>query len=65
MRATMFVDYGMIGQSSLNEIKRGGYGVALEWFSPVGPLQLVFANPISSKPGDDVAHFEFTIGQRF
>lgn len=65
MRATAFVDYGMIGESSLGEIKRGGYGVALEWFSPVGPLQLVFANPISNKSGDDIAHFEFTIGQRF
>lgn len=65
MRATAFVDYGMIGEKSMSEIKRGGYGVSLEWFSPVGPLQLVFANPISDKPGDDIAHFEFTIGQRF
>ncbi|MFY9143507.1 outer membrane protein assembly factor BamA [Sulfuricurvum sp.] len=65
MRATAFVDYGMIGEKSMTEIKRGGYGVSLEWFSPVGPLQLVFANPIGSKSGDDVAHFEFTIGQRF
>jgi outer membrane protein insertion porin family len=65
MRATAFVDYGMIGESSLSEIKRGGYGISLEWFSPVGPLQLVFANPIASKPGDDTNHFEFTIGQRF
>jgi len=65
MRATAFIDYGMIGDSSLTEIKRGGYGVALEWFSPVGPLQLVFAEPIGNKAGDDVAHFEFTIGQRF
>lgn len=65
MRATAFVDYGLIGEDSLSEIKRGGYGVALEWFSPVGPLQLVFANPIGDKPGDDVTHFEFTIGQRF
>lgn len=65
MRATAFVDYGMIGESSITEIKRGGYGVSLEWFSPVGPLQLVFANPIGNKAGDDVAHFEFTIGQRF
>ncbi len=65
MRATAFIDYGMIGDNSLTEIKRGGYGVSLEWFSPVGPLQLVFANPIGSKAGDDVAHFEFTIGQRF
>lgn len=65
MRATAFVDYGLIGEKSLSEIKRGGYGVSLEWFSPVGPLQLVFANPIGDKPGDDVTHFEFTIGQRF
>ena len=65
MRATAFVDYGMIGNDSPAEIKRGGYGVSLEWFSPVGPLQLVFSNPIGDKPGDDVVHFEFTIGQRF
>lgn len=65
MRATAFIDYGMIGEKSLSEIKRGGYGVSLEWFSPVGPLQLVFANPIGDQPGDDVTHFEFTIGQRF
>ncbi|MBD3798685.1 MAG: outer membrane protein assembly factor BamA [Sulfuricurvum sp.] len=65
MRATAFVDYGMIGEKRLTEIKRGGYGVSLEWFSPVGPLQLVFANPIGDQSGDDVTHFEFTIGQRF
>lgn len=65
MRATAFVDYGMIGEKSLSEIKRGGYGISLEWFSPVGPLQLVFANPIGDKPGDDTTAFEFTIGQRF
>jgi outer membrane protein insertion porin family len=65
MRATAFIDYGMIGSSNISEIKRGGYGISLEWFSPVGPLQLVFSNPILSEPGDDIAHFEFTIGQRF
>jgi outer membrane protein insertion porin family len=65
MRAAAFIDYGMIGENSISEIKRGGYGVSLEWFSPVGPLQLVFANPIGEKPGDDTTAFEFTIGQRF
>lgn len=65
MRATAFFDYGMIGANSLTEIKRGGYGISLEWFSPVGPLQLVFSNPYGDKPGDDITHFEFTIGQRF
>ncbi|HEX5624237.1 MAG TPA: outer membrane protein assembly factor BamA [Sulfuricurvum sp.] len=65
MRATAFVDYGWIGDKSLTEVSRGGYGISLEWFSPVGPLQLVFSNPIGSKPDDDITHFEFTIGQRF
>lgn len=65
MRATAFIDYGWIGENSLTEIARGGYGIGLEWFSPVGPLQLVFANPISVKEGDRPTHFEFTIGQRF
>lgn len=65
MRATAFVDYGWIGDSSLTEIARGGYGIGLEWFSPVGPLQLVFANPMNAQDGDRIAHFEFTIGQRF
>ena len=65
MRATAFVDYGWIGSNSLDEIGRGGYGVSLEWFSPVGPLQLVFAKPYDNKPGDDTTNFEFTIGQRF
>lgn len=65
MRATAFVDYGMIGTQNLSEIQRGGYGVSLEWFSPVGPLQLVFSNPLMSEAGDNITHFEFTIGQRF
>jgi outer membrane protein insertion porin family len=65
MRATVFFDYGMIGDKSLDEIKRGGYGMSLEWFSPVGPLQLVFSQPYGDKPGDNTTNFEFTIGQRF
>jgi outer membrane protein insertion porin family len=65
MRATAFLDYGWIGDGTLTQMARGGYGIGLEWFSPVGPLQLVFANPIGAKPEDNIAHFEFTIGQRF
>lgn len=65
MRATAFFDYGWIGENQLTEIGRGGYGIGLEWFSPVGPLQLVFANAIGATPQDNTAAFEFTIGQRF
>jgi len=65
MRLTAFVDWGWIGTESLSEFSRGGYGIALEWFSPMGPLQLAFANPINPEDNDKISHFEFTIGQRF
>jgi len=65
MRLVTYLDWGFIGDSSLTEISRGGYGAGIEWFSPVGPIQLMFSNPLAKKDGDKVAHFEFTIGRRF
>jgi outer membrane protein insertion porin family len=65
MRVVTFLDWGLIGDQSLSEISRGGYGFGLEWFSPVGPIQLMFANPLNAKQGDNTSHFEFTMGQRF
>ncbi len=65
MRLVTYIDWGLIGNNNLSEISRGGYGFGLEWFSPVGPIQLMFANPLNAQPGDNVSHFEFTMGQRF
>ena len=65
MRFVTFVDWGFIGDQSLTDVSRGGYGMGLEWFSPVGPIQLMFANPLNQQAGDNVSHFEFTMGQRF
>ncbi len=42
MRLTFFFDYGMIGIDSLDEIKRAGYGASIEWYSPIGPVNLIF-----------------------
>ena len=64
MRAAIFFDYGMIGQDNL-DIKRAGTGVALEWISPLGPIGLVFSQPVMDETGDRTASFEFTIGQKF
>lgn len=64
MRAALFFDYGMIGQDNL-DIKRAGTGVALEWISPLGPIGLVFSQPLMKETGDNTASFEFTIGQKF
>ncbi|HIM93910.1 MAG TPA: outer membrane protein assembly factor BamA, partial [Campylobacterales bacterium] len=42
MRLAFFYDYGMVGRVStgLDEITKEGYGVSLEWFSPMGPINL-------------------------
>jgi len=65
MRLTAFADYGMIGIKSVNEIKRGSIGAQIEWKSPFGPVNLIFAKPINKKDGDRTATFEFTIGSKF
>jgi outer membrane protein insertion porin family len=70
MRLVAFADWGTISDDITNNllsnnISRAGYGAGLEWFSPVGPIQLMFARPISPKEGDKTSNFEFTMGQRF
>ncbi|MRI59208.1 MAG: outer membrane protein assembly factor BamA [Epsilonproteobacteria bacterium] len=65
MRLTFFFDYGGIGDSGYTDITRMGTGAAIEWISPMGPLQLVFARPINDKEGDRTSNFEFSIGTRF
>ncbi|TLT01559.1 outer membrane protein assembly factor BamA [Aliarcobacter cibarius] len=65
MRWGLFYDYGMIGENSFSEISRSGTGALLEWVSPMGPLQLIFARPIGDKPGDDTSSFEFSFGASF
>jgi len=60
-----FADWGFIGDDTIMDISRGGYGLGMEWFSPVGPVQLMFARPLNQEPGDETAVFEFTMGQKF
>lgn len=65
LRGSMFFDYGAIGRKNIDEIQRMSTGVGIEWITPIGPLQLIFAKPINDKPGDDTNVFEFSIGTRF
>lgn len=72
MRIVTYLDWGYIGTSNdsrrdylTNNISRGGYGAGLEWFSPVGPIQLMFSKPLADEVGDRTSLFEFTMGQRF
>ncbi len=79
MRLTAFYDWGWIEGSvsdhvtlysvqrpaETQSITRSGAGFAIEWFSPVGPVNLIFANALDDRVGDKTSSFEFTIGQRF
>jgi len=65
MRVVTFLDWGFLGDDKLTEYSRGGYGAGLEWFSPVGPIQLMFAQPLNNEYRDKTSVFEFTMGQRF
>jgi outer membrane protein insertion porin family len=78
MRLVTYLDWGYISASGdalvsdtasspylANDISRGGFGAGLEWFSPVGPIQLMFSKPLAEEEGDKTAVFEFTMGQRF
>jgi len=59
-------DYIVTGQNVTDEsIKRSSYGLAVEWFSPMGPIQLIFAQALDDESTDQTSTFEFTIGQRF
>ncbi|TQR31281.1 outer membrane protein assembly factor BamA [Campylobacter sp. MIT 99-7217] len=68
LRGALFFDYGINGKENLNvheSIHRYSTGVAIEWITPIGPLQLIFAKALNAKENDDTNSFEFTLGTRF
>ncbi|WP_457603215.1 outer membrane protein assembly factor BamA [Nitratifractor sp.] len=71
MRLTGFVDYGMIRNTIYKTVMQKGWmdrastGAQIEWKSPFGPINLVFAYPINKKSQDDTSVFEFTMGSKF
>jgi outer membrane protein insertion porin family len=72
MRLVTYLDWGYIGTTEdsvgdykVENLSRGGFGAGLEWFSPVGPIQLMFSKPLAEEEGDKTAVFEFTMGQKF
>lgn len=61
-----------VGDDSLNGVNvnddsspRFSTGVGMTWMSPLGPLQLDYAWPISSEDYDKEENFRFSVGTRF
>ena len=44
---------------------RSSVGLALDWMSPVGPLNFTLAYPIAKKTGDKTESFRFNLGTTF
>jgi outer membrane protein insertion porin family len=67
-RLSAFVDagnvYGNNESINLGEIRYGA-GVGVSWFSPFGPLKLVFAKALNAKDTDDTQTLQFQLGSQF
>ena len=67
-RLSVFADAGNVYAKdeayNLGDL-RYSTGLGISWFSPFGPLKLVFAKALNSKPGDDTQILQFQLGQQF
>ena len=67
-RLSAFVDAGNVygaDQSYDFGDLRYSTGLGISWFSPFGPLKLVYAKPLNSKEGDQTQNIQFQLGQQF
>jgi len=63
-----FFDVGSIfgeGEAIQFGSMRSSYGVGISWISPVGPLRLAYARPITQFDGDKIQSLQFQIGTSF
>ena len=67
-RLSAFVDtgnvYGNKETINLSELRYSA-GVGVSWFSPFGPLKLVFAKALNAKDTDDTQTLQFQLGSQF
>jgi outer membrane protein insertion porin family len=49
---------------NLDEL-RYSTGVGVSWFSPFGPLKLVFAKALNEEDGDKTETLQFQLGSQF
>ncbi len=58
--------WGVDYNSSLDKNKiRSSIGLALDWYSPIGPMNFSFAQPITKDDGDRTETFRFNLGTTF
>lgn len=65
VRLSAFVDAGLVGETYDFGETRASAGVALSWFSPMGPLKISFGFPLNATDEDEEQPFQFSIGTVF
>jgi outer membrane protein insertion porin family len=68
MRMSLFVDGGMVyGPDELVDFSTLRYsaGLAFNWYSPIGPISISYAQPLNEEPDDRTENVQFTLGQPF
>ena len=65
VRLSVFVDAGQVSDNFDFSQTRFATGLALSWFSPVGPIKISFARALNRQPGDRVQPFQFSLGTTF
>lgn len=68
VRLGYFVDGGMVyGQNESVDLGTMRYsaGIALAWYSPIGPLKFSLAKPLNAEPDDRTQRFQFQLGSVF
>jgi outer membrane protein insertion porin family len=68
LRLSVFVDAGQVWESSqsisLGEL-RYSTGMGMAWYSPFGPIKLVFAKALNPSATDRTEFIQFQMGQQF
>jgi len=67
-RLSAFVDGGRVfGEDESRKLSELRYsaGVGISWFSPFGPLKIVFAQPLNDEDEDQTEVLQFQFGQQF
>lgn len=67
---SIFIDIGNVWGVDMNRVDdsnkiRSSIGTGVTWTSPIGPISLSYAIPISKSSTDDVENFNFRIGKVF
>lgn len=70
VRMSLFYDMGSLWGGNPFDLTaaqmfRASYGVGMLWISPMGPIQISYAEPMFSQPNDTIQKFQFTLGTMF